>query len=201
MKKSIMVLCALAAAIVASADDRRQSEFATPGSWTPVALGIVPCVELPSSDWSVIGLRIGLLASRHADVLFLSVSGLADLATGDVNGIEVGGLCNHIGSSSGAFQVAGLVNSVDRDFSGLQVAGVYNAVNGHAYGMSVAPYCRAKAMDGLQIGLFNKTDALGGVQIGVVNFAEDGSCGLQIGVVNVMKDGRYPVMPVFNLGF
>jgi len=36
--------------------------------------------------------------------------------------------------------------------------------------------------------------------VGVVNYAEQ-SEGVQLGLVNIMPDGRYPVMPVFNLGF
>lgn len=201
MKAIAAVLCVVSLSTASFAETQRESEFASSGSWTPFAIGLLPPVQVPCSDWDVTGLRIGILSARHHNVLFLSASGLVDLATGDVNGIEVAGLCNHIGKSSGAFQVAGVVNSVDGDFVGVQVAGVYNAVNANAAGMSVAAFNRAETMEGLQVGVFNRARALSGVQVGVVNLVEDGSECIQLGLVNVMRDGIYPVMPVLNIGF
>ena len=201
MKFIAAVLCVVSLSTASFAGAQRESEFASSGSWTPFAISLLPPVQAPFSDWDVTGLRVGILAARHHNVLFLSTSGLVDLATGDVNGIEVAGLCNHIGRSSGAFQVAGVLNSVDGDFVGVQVAGVYNAVNAEAAGMSVAAFNRAETMEGLQVGLFNRARALSGVQIGVVNLVEDGSECIQLGLVNVMRDGIYPVMPVMNIGF
>ena len=58
-----------------------------------------------------------------------------------------------------------------------------------------------RQMTGLQLGFVNSAKTLHGIQIGAINFAEDGSDGIQIGVVNVMNDGRFPVMPIFNMGF
>lgn len=201
MKFIAAVLCVVSLSTASFAGAQRESEFASSGSWTPFAISLLPPVQVPGADWDVTGLRVGILAARHHNVLFLSVSGLVDLATGDVNGIEVAGLCNHIGRSSGVFQVAGLVNSVDGDFVGVQVAGVYNAVNANAAGMSVSAFNRAETMEGLQVGLFNRARALSGVQVGVVNVVEDGSECIQLGLVNVMRDGIYPVMPVLNIGF
>lgn len=201
MKFIAAVLCVVSLSTASFAETQRESEFASSGSWTPFAIGLLPPVEVPGADWDVTGLRLGILAARHHNVLFLSASGLVDLATGDVNGIEVAGLCNHIGKSSGAFQVAGVLNSVDGDFVGVQVAGVYNAVNANAAGMSVAAFNRAETMEGLQVGVFNRAQALSGVQVGVVNLVEDGSECIQLGLVNVMRDGIYPVMPVLNIGF
>ncbi len=185
MKFIAAVLCVVSLSTASFAGAQRESEFASSGSWTPFAISLLPPVQVPGADWDVTGLRVGILAARHHNVLFLSASGLVDLATGDVNGIEVAGLCNHIGRSSGAFQVAG----------------VYNAVNAEAAGMSVAAFNRAETMEGLQVGLFNRARALSGVQIGVVNLVEDGSECIQLGLVNVMRDGIYPVMPVMNIGF
>ena len=201
MKFIAAVLCVVSLSTASFAGAQRESEFASSGSWTPFAISLLPPVQVPGADWDVTGLRVGILAARHHNVLFLSAIGLVDLATGDVNGIEVAGLCNHIGRSSGAFQVAGVLNSVDGDFVGVQVAGVYNAVNAEAAGMSVAAFNRAETMEGLQVGLFNRARALSGVQIGVVNLVEDGSECIQLGLVNVMRDGIYPVMPVMNIGF
>jgi len=201
MKALAAVLCVVSLSTASLSGAQRESEFASSGSWTPFAVSLLPPVQVPCSDWDVTGLRIGILAARHHNVLFLSASGLVDLATGDVSGIEVAGLCNHAGKSSGAFQVAGVLNSVDGDFVGVQVAGVYNAVNADAAGMSVAAFNRAETMEGLQIGLFNRARAFSGVQIGAINVVEDGSECIQLGLVNVMRDGIYPVMPVMNIGF
>ena len=33
------------------------------------------------------------------------------------------------------------------------------------------------------------------------NGADVGGEGIQLGLVNIMPDGRYPVMPIFNIGF
>ena len=201
MKFIAAVLCVVSLSTASFAETQRESEFASGGSWTPFAIGLLPPVQVPGADWDVVGLRLGILAARHHNVLFLSASGLVDLATGDVNGVEVAGLCNHIGRSSGVFQVAGVVNSVDGDFAGVQVAGVYNAVNANAAGASVAAFNRAEAMEGLQVGVFNRAKALSGVQVGVVNLVDDGSECIQFGLVNVMRDGIYPVMPLMNIGF
>lgn len=202
MKFIATVLCVVSLSTASLAEvQQRESEFASSGSWTPFAIGLLPPVQVPGADWDITGLRIGILAARQHNVLFLSASGLVDLATGDVNGIEVAGLCNHISSSSGAIQVAGIVNSVDGDFVGVQVAGAYNAVNAKAAGASVAAFNRAEQMEGLQIGVFNRARALSGVQVGVVNLVDDGSECIQFGLVNVMRDGIYPVMPVMNIGF
>ena len=202
MKFIATVLCVVSLSSASLAEvQQRESEFASSGSWTPFAIGLLPPVQVPGADWDITGLRIGILAARQHNVLFLSASGLVDLATGDVNGIEVAGLCNHISSSSGAIQVAGIVNSVDGDFVGVQVAGAYNAVNAKAAGASVAAFNRAEQMEGLQIGVFNRARALSGVQVGVVNLVDDGSECIQFGLVNVMRDGIYPVMPVMNIGF
>ena len=63
-------------------------------------------------------------------------------------------------------------------------------------------YSQVKTLrNGVQLGFFNSAKTLHGIQIGAINFAEDGSDGIQIGVVNVMNDGRFPVMPIFNMGF
>ena len=190
MKFIAAVLCVVSLSTASFAEKQRESEFASSGSWTPFAIGLLPPVQAPGADWDVVGLRLGM-----------SASGLVDLATGDVNGVEVAGLCNHIGKSSGVFQVAGVVNSVDGDFAGVQVAGVYNAVNAKAAGASVAAFNRAEQMEGLQVGVFNRARGLSGVQVGVVNLVDDGSECIQFGLVNVMRDGIYPVMPVMNIGF
>ena len=202
MKKLMFAVCAAALAAGAWAKETTPAcAFDENQNWTPVAVSLWPGLEYPASDWSVTGLRFGLFAARHEDVLFLSASTLADLVTDNVNGLQVAGLCNHAGRSTGAVQMAGCVNSIGSDFAGVQVSGLYNSVSGTMSGLSVALLTKAETVDGLQVGIFNKAKVLNGVQVGVVNLAGESDGGIQLGVVNVMKDAAYPVMPVFNVGF
>ena len=201
MKKLMFAVSAAALAASVWAKPAPACEFDENPNWPPVAVSLWPGLEYPASDWSVTGLRFGLFAARHDDVLFLSASSLADLVTDNVNGLQVAGLCNHAGRSTGAVQMAGCVNSIGSDFAGVQVSGLYNSVRGTMSGLSVALLTKAETVDGLQVGIFNKAKGLNGVQVGVINLAEESDGGIQLGVVNVMKDAAYPVMPVFNVGF
>jgi len=201
MKKLMFAVCAAFVAAGAWAKDAPVCEFDSNPNWTPFALSLFLGLDLPPSDYSVTGLRLGIFAGRHEDVLFFSVSSIADLVTDNVNGLQVAGCCNHAGRSTGAFQTAGFVNSIGADFTGLQVAGLYNAVHGTLAGASIAPLTNSKATDGLQIGFFNKTKTLNGVQIGAINLTEESDGGIQIGAFNIMKDAKYPVMPIMNAGF
>jgi len=200
MKNPMTAACL--AALFASAALHTSAASAAPESpkEMPCAFGLLPACQWPDESWSVTGARLNLFAGRHDNVLFFSLSGIADLVNSDMCGLEISGLYNHVGRSSGAFQLAGLVNSCDRDFSGVQLSGLYAAAGGRLAGLSVAGMTRAETLDGLQVGIFNKATSLNGVQIGVVNFAEN-STGIQLGLVNVMNDGRYPVMFVFNAAF
>lgn len=201
MKKLMIAMCAAAMAAGAWAMSAPTCEFDENPRWSPLAVSLLPGLDLPPSDFSVTGLRLGIFAGRHEDVLFLSVSTIADLVTDNVNGIQVAGFCNHVGRSTGAVQVAGFVNSVGSHFTGLQTAGLYNMVHGTMSGLSVAPFTSSRVTDGVQIGAFNKTVDLNGVQIGLINLAESGCGGIQVGVVNILKDATYPVMPIVNGDF
>ncbi len=93
-----------------------------------------------------------------------------------------------------------LAGITDCDMYGITAAGIWNSVGGTCVGLQVASVGFAHTFKGLQVGIVNRTDGLTGVQVGVVNYAEQ-SEGIQLGLVNVMPDGRYPVMPIFNIGF
>ncbi len=177
----------------------RTAAGATEGSW-PIAVAIAPSFEAPGADRDVVGLRLNLLAARHRNVAFLDIGTLAGMVTREAYGVQVVGLWNSTGSARGALQVAGCVNRCHGDCYGAQLAGFHSRSEGTFVGLQTGAVCEAGTLKGLQIGLVNRTSNSSGVQIGVVNYAEQ-SEGIQFGLVNVMPDGRYPVMPVFNIGF
>ena len=199
MKKRGHVAAWVAAGMVGLCLFARTAAGATEGSW-PVAVSIVPAIEVPGADHDIVGLRLNLLVGRHRNVTFLDIGTLADIVTGEAYGVQVAGLWNSTGSACGALQVAGFVNLCYGDCYGAQTAGVHSRTEGTFMGLQLAAVCSANVLKGFQVGLFNRTSNSSGVQIGVVNYAEQ-SEGIQLGLVNVMPDGRYPVMPVFNIGF
>ena len=67
---------------------------------------------------------------------------------------------------------------------------------GMYYGSDGTEFKKFNTRDGMGLQLLQRT----GVQVGIVNYAEQ-SEGIQLGLVNIMPEGRYPVMPIFNLGF
>ena len=170
------------------------------GAPFPVALAVVPSLEAPGPDRDIVGLRLNLLAGLHRNVSFLDMGVLADLVEQDSYGVTVAGLWNSTGSARGALQAAGVINLCHGDCYGLQAAGIHSRTEGVFIGLQAAALCFAETSKGLQAGAINRTGTLEGVQVGLSKFAER-STGIQLGLVNVMPDGRYPVMPVFNLGF
>lgn len=172
---------------------------ATEGSW-PIAVALVPSIEAPGADQDVVGLRLNLLAGRHRNVAFLDIGTLADIVTREAYGVQVAGLWNSTGSARGALQAAGCVNLCYGDCYGAQMAGAHSRTEGALMGLQLAAVCSANVLKGLQVGLINRASNSSGVQVGIVNHAEQ-SEGIQLGLVNIMPDGRYPVMPLFNIGF
>ena len=177
----------------------RTAAGATEGSW-PIAVAIAPSFEAPGADQNVVGLRLNLLAARHRNVAFLDIGTLAGMVTEEAYGVQVVGLWNSTGSARGVLQVSGCVNRCYGDCYGAQLAGIHSRTDETFIGLQLAAVCSAKVLKGLQMGLINRTDNSSGVQIGIVNYAEQ-SEGIQFGLVNIMHEGRYPVMPLFNIGF
>ena len=199
MKKSGHIAAWVAAGMVGLCLFARTAVGATEGSW-PIAIAIAPSFEAPGADQDVVGLRLNLLAARHRNVAFLDIGTLAGMVTREAYGVQVVGLWNSTGSARGALQVAGCVNLCYDDCYGAQMAGAHSRTEGTFMGLQLAAVCSANVLKGLQVGLFNRASDSSGVQIGIVNHAEQ-SEGIQLGLVNIMPDGRYPVMPVFNIGF
>lgn len=107
------------------------------------------------------------------------------MVVGEANGLQVAGIYNQIDSSRGIFQTSSIANYCRNAFSGFQAAAVNVAGTVHG---------------GIQVGVFNRTEALTGLQVGVVNYAHQAE-GIQIGLVNIIADSPCAVMPVVNIGF
>ena len=199
MKKSGHIAAWVAAGMAGLCLFARTAVGATEGSW-PIAIAIAPSFEAPGADQDVVGLRLNLLAARHRNVTFLDIGTLAGMVTREAYGVQIVGLWNSTGSARGVLQVAGCVNRCYGDCYGVQIAGIHSRTDNTFMGLQLAAVCSADVLKGLQVGLINWTGNSSGVQVGVVNIAEQ-SEGIQLGLVNVMHDGRYPVMPIFNIGF
>lgn len=167
---------------------------------SPLALALVPAIQLPPDDWSVAGVRVDLLVGRNHDVWGIDVGLLGNEVSDDLEGVQFAGLFNRIGRSDGAWQAAGILNRCEGDFCGLQTAGALNWTDGAVEGMQIALVNRATDLSGLQLGLYNAIDRGSGVQIGVVNAARVLN-GLQIGLVNVIRESTVPFFPVVNFAF
>lgn len=166
----------------------------------PFALSIVPGVSLPFDNWSVVGIRINLLAGRHRDLWGLDAGGLGNDLTGSLTGLQAAGLWNRVGNAPAALQSAGLANLCERDFCGVQIAGIYNWTGEEFMGLQTGLLNRAGGLTGVQVGLYNAADHGTGVQIGVVNAARS-LAGMQIGVVNYNAESALEFLPIINLAF
>lgn len=139
-----------------AAELAREANRYESAGWFPLAVSILPQLELPFDDWRVTGLRLNLFAGEHLDVYGVDVGTLANCVTREFGGVQVSCIYNSIGESCGAFQLAGVVNRCDGPMHGLQLALVNCAESG----------------DGLQIGALNYGNEFRGVQLGLVNIIE-----------------------------
>lgn len=167
---------------------------------TPLALSLVPGVALPPDDWSVVGVRLNVLAGRHRDLWGVDAGGLGNELTGTLTGVQGAGLWNRVGGAPAAVQAAGLANLCERDFCGLQIAGIYNWTGEEFTGIQAGLLNRAGGLTGLQVGLYNAADHGTGLQIGVVNAAR-ALAGVQIGLANFNAESALEFFPVLNLAF
>lgn len=166
---------------------------------SPLGIGILPAVELPSQDWDVALVRLNVFVGRHREVYGLDAGVIGNETVGEFVGVQAAGFYNRIGYSEGALQFAGIFNHSCGDFAGLQVA-IANIVDGEMDGLQIGLCNRASVLDGMQLGFVNIIDSGDGVQIGVINSARELD-GLQIGVINVIRDSTMPFLPIVNFAF
>lgn len=168
----------------------------------PLAIGIIPPVQVPEENWDVTGIRLNILAGRHNNVAIIDIGTLANLAIGEVVGVEVAGLWNQAEQGLMGVQVAGIGNRVYGDTTGLQIAGVvnYNGA-GETTGMQIAAVnVNQGKTTGVQIGLYNQVEEMDGIQIGVFNIASHLG-GMQLGLCNLIRNSPLPFMVILNFGF
>lgn len=168
----------------------------------PLAIGIIPPIQMPAEDWDVVGLRLNLLAGRHNNVAILDLGTLVNLSLGQVTGLEIAGLWNQVNQDLRGIQISGIANRVYGDLYGLQIAGIAN-YNGAAKttGMQVALVnVNQGNTTGLQIGLYNQVESMSGVQIGLFNTAQNFD-GMQLGLCNLIRQSPLPFMVIMNFGF
>ena len=167
---------------------------------SPLGIGILPAVEIPSKDWDVALLRLNVFVGRHREVYGFDAGVIGNETVGEFVGVQAAGFYNRIGYSEGAFQFAGIMNRCAGDFAGLQTAVAANITDGTMSGFQLGLVNRAARLDGLQIGFFNIAETGSGVQIGVWNSAQSLE-GLQIGIGNYNADSSMPFLPVVNFAF
>lgn len=140
---------------------------------SPIGIGIVPPLQIPSSDYGIQGLRIGVVGiNRSASGLDFGV--LGNMTRQSFKGSAVSLLFNY--------------NAIAADIVGFQISALAN-ING-----------AASSLYGVQLGLYNKVSNVYGIQIGLVNVTEN-LHGIQIGLMNFNSAGPFKFTPIINVGF
>lgn len=176
-------------------------------AYSPVSIGVIPPLELPTDNFVVGGARVSLLYGRQKSVYGIDIGGLGNVTYVDFAGVAVSGLFNvtHGMTTVIGLQAAGLsnINTNNTRIVGVQFAGVFNSNSSSLdlFGIQVAAFNfnpRA-VIRGLQVGTYNSANSVYGIQIGVLNSANS-LHGLQIGLVNFNGSGPMRVFPILNAG-
>lgn len=174
---------------------------------SPLGLSAAAPVQVPPSDFSVIGARTSLLWGNHRDVYGVDLGALGNITQGSFGGIAVSGLFNW---NQGTATVVGLqfagvtnvninqsrilglqaslvnVNAAESSLVGAGLGLTNHSPHQSVYGVQLSLYNRAREVYGFQVGLFNVTESLHGIQIGLLNFN---------------THGLFAVAPLINVGF
>lgn len=143
------------------------------GSQSPIGIGLFPPLQIPSSEYEITGLRVGVVGINRS-----------------ASGIDIGLLGNITKQSfaGSAFSLLFNYNHIAADIVGFQISGLAN-VNG-----------TGSSLYGVQLGLYNKVSNVYGLQIGLVNVAQKLN-GVQIGLINFNASGPFKVSPIINASF
>ncbi|HAP63477.1 MAG TPA: hypothetical protein DCR93_29610, partial [Cytophagales bacterium] len=139
-------------------------------------------------------------------------AGGVNLVVQEVEGAQLAGLGNANGDYLVGFQGAGLFNYVKKFGIGVQLSGLYNQTDRDFTGFQISGgYNRTKLLEGIQIGLVNRSKRVTGwgspetprfksAQIGLVNITKDQDA-FQIGLLNLYRPGSRGVsLGILNLG-
>ena len=176
---------------------------------SPLSVAIVPPLQFPSQDFTVVGARVSAIWGRHHNVYGFDLGVIGNVTEGSFGGIGVSGIFNLTEGTTTilGLQLAGAANvnvSKARIF-GLQVtAGVNsNQAESTLVGIGLAVLSNNSpfmTVYGAQVGLYNKAREVYGFQIGLVNVTES-LHGIQIGLLNYNTRGLFAVAPILNIGF
>lgn len=176
---------------------------------TPLAIAIVPPVQFPPADFSIVGARVSGLFGHHRNVYGFDFGVLGNITDQDFVGMGFAGGANitHGETTIVGLQVAGIanVNTQKTSVVGAQItAGINsNTAESQVVGLQlgvIGNLAHVTRVIGFQVGLYNRARSIYGFQIGLINQVDD-LHGIQIGLVNFNRSGPFSVAPVINIGF
>lgn len=178
------------------------------GAMSPVSVNLIPPVQFPPSDFSVIAIRVSALWGHHRNVYGFDLGLVGNITDQSFAGLGASGVFNYTKGTTTALglQIAGLVNyneNKTRVF-GLQAASISNINSAETsvigFQLALANWGPHTTVSGLQIGIYNKAKNIYGLQVGLINECTD-LHGIQIGLVNFHTQGLFAVSPLINFGF
>jgi hypothetical protein len=174
---------------------------------SPLGIAIIPPVELPPQDFTVVGARLSVIYGENYNMYGVDLGAIGNITDQNFVGIGVAGGFNYNKGESTilGLQVAGLANiNVNKaTIIGAQVAAFNsNQAESSLVGLDLGlvNYAPFTHIVGVQAGLYNRAHVVSGFQIGLINIA-DNLQGIQIGLANINHQGLFAFSPFLNIGF
>jgi hypothetical protein len=174
---------------------------------SPVSLSLLPPLQFPPSDFTVVGFRASLLWGKQRDIYGLDLGLLGNITEQTFTGIGIAGGANitHGTTTIIGLQLAGIanINTNKTSVYGVQAALVNSNTAAASVGgieLGVVNLAQNTNIYGLQAGIYNRALEVYGFQIGLVNVASS-LHGIQIGLLNFHEKGAVSVSPIINIGF
>lgn len=143
------------------------------GNNSPIGVGLFPPLQIPSSDYGISGIRVGVVGVNRS-AAGIDIGLLGNITQQSFTGAAVSLLFNY--------------NKIAADIIGFQVAGLAN-ING-----------TGSSLYGVQLGLYNSVTNVYGIQLGLINVAKN-LHGIQIGLINFNDAGPFKISPIINASF
>lgn len=158
----------------------------------------------------------GVLNENHGNVSGAQYAGVSNMTYGSSSGIIISGVYNMITGNASGVHFTGVYNQFNQKASGIQMSGVLNMATNNSSGLAFSGVTNIYKSDyrglqfsvvnlnngtvnGMQMGVVNKTKKIKGLQIGIVNIADDADEGACLGLINLVKMNRYSAFEVsFN---
>jgi hypothetical protein len=123
----------------------------------------------------------------------VQVSGIANVAGGEVLGLQaaLGGNLAFAGGTGG--QVSVVFNIAEGPYTGFQLSSTANRATSDFRGLQAAAGInQTERLAGAQVGLINISGNVAGAQVGLINVAADVR-GVQLGLINIADDVTVPI--------